>query len=738
LLGIRLAAAEAASSRIALLLSSPTTLKGYALPPGAKAHAESGTPPPQFETTTAIDVVPAQPVLFVSTKNPFVYDLLRRADGSMETPSNLPTQVPANDTEWLTVTWDGKTPKLKDMPLDPVRDRGRDVQQYLWIALETNLAPDAGFRGVRVTLTVQLDDDEVPDARADIRCDPTLATGDAPPPVDWLAYYDVAAADTLQIPGRVDDTTAQLTRSGVMRFTIPSTVGPIPASAWKDLRAAISPTPLEACKSMVSTMGDSLSQFTVGTLSAANYKTVVTDGLSALKTATQSGPPIAHPLDPGLRSPAKATTWLRIALPDPTADGASRIRMLSFNVADVDNATTVTNELLGRGNGRAGQRFSLAHQNVLAGTLDLAVQESITATDPLIEWTELDSLDAADPFARVFVLDREAGVIQTGDAVHGRIVPLVPNTGDVIALRYRYGGGVSGNLAAGKITKIDSAPGVSDVVNFVPADGGRDAETQDAAEIRARHQLSSQDRAVTAADFQWIASQTPDVRVARVEVVPLRRPLAGAIAVAPVGSTPTPTPAGLTAPRCAPPVPAGPIGLSPAVTPGAVTVIAVPQAPGPEPVPTRSFLRAVCKYLDDHRLITTEVHVVPPQYCRICDLRVSVAAKPGFARSDLQNALEQRFGTYYHVLTGGDDGTGFPFGGQIHIADLMAQVYRLDGVARVEELTAQFTRTKSNASPREGQLVLCPTQADQVERITLAPEETVSAYVDSFTLTTVA
>ena len=738
LLGIRLAAATPARSRLALVLGNPTTLNGYTLAAGTHAHAESGSPPPQYETTAPIDVVPAQPVLFATTKNPLIYDLLRLADGSVESPTNLPAQLPANDTEWLTVTWDGKTPKLKELPLDPVRERGRDAQRYLWIAIESNLSPSAGFRGVRVTLTVQLDDDEVPDPTADIHCDPTLATGEAPPPIDWLAYYDADVGDTLPIVGRVEDTTAQLTRSGTLRFTIPSTIGPIPASAWQDLRPAIGPSPLDACRSMVGAMDQSLSTFAVGTLSALNYRTVVGAGLSALNTATQFGPPIAHPLDPGLRNPAKATAWMRVALPASVAGAAPhRIRMISFNVAAIINATTVRNELLGQGNGRAGQTFALAHQNVLTGTLKLGVQESITPTDPLETWAEVDSLDAADPFARVFVLDGEAGIIQTGNALHGRIVPLVPNTGDVIALQYQYGGGESGNLPAGKITKLDSAPGVSDVVNFVPAEGGRDAETQDEAEIRARHQLSSQDRAVTAADFQWIAKQTPDVQVARVEVVPLRRPLAGAIAVAPIGSNPTPLPPALSAPRCGPAIPAGPIGLSPVEAPGAVSVIVVPRVAGPEPVPTRSFMRAVCRYLDGHRLITTEVHVVPPQYCRICNLRVAVAALPGYTRSDLQAALEQQFAQYYHVLTGGDPPNGFAFGGQIHIADLIAQVYRIKGVARVEELTADFTRTKSNATPRQGTLVLCPTAAGQTERIALEPEETVSVYVDTFTLTTV-
>ena len=54
------------------------------------------------------------------------------------------------------------------------------------------------------------------------------------------------------------------------------------------------------------------------------------------------------------------------------------------------------------------------------------------------------------------------------------------------------------------------------------------------------------------------------------------------------------------------------------------------------------------------------------------------------------------------MLTGGDDGTGYPFGAQVHIADLIAHVFRTEGVERVDSLTARFARTKSNAVPRTG------------------------------------
>ncbi len=168
-----------------------------------------------------------------------------------------------------------------------------------------------------------------------------------------------------------------------------------------------------------------------------------------------------------------------------------------------------------------------------------------------------------------------------------------------------------------------------------------------------------------------------------------------------------------------------------------MSVVVVPDEPGPEPVPTPSFLRAVCAHLNKHRLVTTEVYVVPPQYLRLCKFRVTVKGQPGYTRTMLQDLVEQRLGQYLHVLTGGDDGKGYPFGGQLHSADLVALLFRVEGIERVEDLTADFTRTKSNASPRQGRLVLCGTAPDDETKIQLAAEETVSVDLTTFTLSTV-
>src|SRR5262249_45483949 len=108
----------------------------------------------------------------------------------------------------------------------------------------------------------------------------------------------------------------------------------------------------------------------------------------------------------------------------------------------------------------------------------------------------------------------------------GRVPPLVVTAGGVVALRYRWGGGVAGETDTGTIlVSAAQFAGFAGVTNFVAARGGRDAETLDMAKLRARKELSTRSRAVTAGDFEWIALQTPKRRVRRAIVVPRHRPL---------------------------------------------------------------------------------------------------------------------------------------------------------------------------------------------------------------------
>jgi predicted phage baseplate assembly protein len=793
LLGIELQPALAAISRLGLFLSDPTTFVGFTLDARSRFMGKGSTPA-IFESDVDIDLVPAEPTALVTTKNPYLWDLLLLDDaGDRESPptnAHLPKQAPTADCEWLTVAWDGKKPAPKDLPLMPVvllpQSATGVAHPYLWVGIKSNDDLDAGFLGVTVTLTLQLDDDEMPDPSADVVCNPIVAPAEiSPPPIDWMAYYDSGVSTMRTVPGRIDDTTAKLTRSGTIRFTVPLTTGPIPSASFTNLRDAVVPTPANTCVDIAKVLRDSIPSGG-GPIDPATLQKLLTNAITSAQAAQgQAKPAVGHPLDPALRDDSKFGCWLRFG-PLDTSSASPKLRYLGFNVVPVTNVVTVTGELLGTADGRPGQIYQLGRGNIRAGTLQVGIQEDPDPAALLTTWTQVEDLDGAGPNDRVFALDAEAGTLTFGDGNRGRIPPLMAPGGRVVALVYRWGGGLSGEMDPGTITvSAAQISGLAAVTNFVAASGGRDAETLDMAKLRARKELSTRDRAVTASDFEWIALQTPKVRVRRAIVVPRRRPLPLAatawqrmecapqslggttISISGEACAPPGVATGLfanapgiarlnwaaarlsvtsAASDCGPPLPSL-AGLDDSFeAPGVVTVVVVPDAPHPPPaaqpslvelVPTPSFLRAVCAELDQHRLVTTEVHVVAPQYMRLCHVYCRVKARVGYTRLQLRDLVSAALATYLDVLRGGDNGLGAPFGGQVHIADLIALVLRSEGVERADELRSHFVRTKSNAPFREGNLVACPTAADDYDHVDLAPEETTSIDISSFALDTV-
>ncbi|MEZ4235275.1 MAG: hypothetical protein R3F59_03780 [Myxococcota bacterium] len=326
LLGIRLAPARAATSQVAFFLSKPMATLGFEVPSASVVTRRSDTTV-TYETDTALDVVPAEVVAWLSTKNPFLWDLLRLDEVGTTEPApsdaELPPKVPTPDCTWLTLGWDGKRPRAADLPLEPAPllppSSTGVAHPWLWVALQLNDRRDAGFLGVEVTLHVVLDDDEAPTATADVVCGPILAPGEvAPAPITWLSYVDRDTGRVRPVPGRIVDETDQLAHSGTIRFTVPFQLGA--PTSWADLRAATVPEPLDACHDLA------------GALAAVvpNGSAVDLTGFhAALATALSGSPPVlvppkpavGHPLDPKLRSRAPSRAGSASGRCPPTAPG---------------------------------------------------------------------------------------------------------------------------------------------------------------------------------------------------------------------------------------------------------------------------------------------------------------------------------------------------------------------------------------------------------------------------------
>ena len=238
---------------------------------------------------------------------------------------------------------------------------------------------------------------------------------------------------------------------------------------------------------------------------------------------------------PRIDDPEKAARlvgWLRLR-PAPGSGVASlRLAWVGVNAVAVDQRSTIEGRVLGVSTGAADQLFRLPATSVDAGTLQIQVEEPGRGYQP---WQRVDDLAAisADAVvareATVFELDAEAGSLRFGDGVRGR----VPERQMRIRLALgRFGGGRAGNLPPGSLSEVASArlvgtqrqlPAIK-VMQPLASEGGDDAETLARAERRIPSLLRHGERAVTADDYRRLAHEVPGTDVGRVELMPRFKP----------------------------------------------------------------------------------------------------------------------------------------------------------------------------------------------------------------------
>lgn len=356
--------------------------------------------------------------------------------------------------------------------------------------------------------------------------------------------------------------------------------------------------------------------------------------------------------------------WLRCRLVRSGYDRAPRLDSVLTNTVAATQALTVRDEVLGTSNGRPDQVFGLANTPVLERSSPLAVRsggETVeirslrlevneTGLDDGFEvWQQVDDFFASKDDDRHFVLDRTTGEVRFGDGRRGRI-PAATSAPGVVAREYRYGGGTRGNVGAGALSEILSfVEGVSGVSNRRAALGGSEEESLADAKLRAAAELKSQDRLVTAEDFESQARQTPGVLIRRAKALPLAHPR-----------------------------------FPDARIPGAVTVVVVPDGEGEAPAPSEETRKAVCQYLDRHRLLTTELFVVGPTYHRI-EVEAELVVSPEADLAEVKQDVDASLRRYFHPLSGGENGTGWEFGRDVFVSRVTQLLLSVAGVERIRD-----------------------------------------------------
>ncbi|HEV8319997.1 MAG TPA: putative baseplate assembly protein [Myxococcota bacterium] len=364
--------------------------------------------------------------------------------------------------------------------------------------------------------------------------------------------------------------------------------------------------------------------------------------------------------------------WVRARLEMGGYDQLPRLTDVLLNTVEAANHVTLRNETLGSSDGTPSLTLTFSNTPVLDGQHiwirereepsarerevivveegEEAVQKEEDALQEQgwwVRWHQVDSFYESSPTSRHYVKDPVSGRITFGDGRKGMIPPYGKN--NVRARMYKIGGGAKGNVNAGAVVNLrKSIAYIDHVGNAYPAAGGSDLESIEDAKARGPHVIKSRNRAVTAEDFEWLTLQASS-SIARV--------------------------------KC----------LASTQHEGEVTVLVLPKDDEKrldltkKLVPSLELLQRIKLYLDDRRLVTTIVHVVPPKYVEL-SVTVDVVRKPTGASDRLKKDIERALRTFLHPLRGGRNGKGWPWGRSLYKADLYHVVEDIEGVDYVDNV----------------------------------------------------
>jgi predicted phage baseplate assembly protein len=301
-----------------------------------------------------------------------------------------------------------------------------------------------------------------------------------------------------------------------------------------------------------------------------------------------------------------------------------------------------------------GQKLALppTQRPVLEKSVQLQLRERNNKWYP---WKPTTHLAFHSPDDRVFIVDREKHVLIFGDGLTGRqTVPQLNSTTEAekaapnMKLKFDIGGGEHGNIAAGRIwVQYDNEIGAPVSVTPLQADnpvssvGGKDPETIEDLRSRIATELKKPTRAVTRDDYINLVRNLKGVAFSRVYPA--------------IGYHPEQP--------CVPVL-------------GATTLFVVPEAPRntdnngrfngqlvANPTPDAGALQFLYDYLNEKRLLTSELFICDPRY-RAVNLRVEIATDHN-NHGELKSKIEDNLRRYLDPLIGGDDDKGWPFGGPL-------------------------------------------------------------------------
>jgi baseplate J-like protein len=311
----------------------------------------------------------------------------------------------------------------------------------------------------------------------------------------------------------------------------------------------------------------------------------------------------------------------------------------------------------------------------------------VTLREPGVEgvWEARRDLLNSGPQDKAFVVEVEAdgsAYLRFGDGQLG----VRPAADTTLLATYRIGNGAAGNIGANTLAHIVTAEAVKEngVTNFLPAQGGINAETIEEVRQRAPSAFRKQERAVTPADYQEIATRPEIAESCDIDVQ------RAAATMRWTGSWYT-------------------------------MFLTIDRFKGQDvDVPFETKLRSC---MERFRMAGEDLEVDGPQYVPL-EIVMGVCVKPGYFFSDVARELLDVFSN--RVLPDGRLGVfhpdNFSFGQPVFLSSLIATAQAVTGVESVNIKTFQRQGIDSDAALLAGNLTLGRLEIAQLDNDRNFPE----------------
>lgn len=353
--------------------------------------------------------------------------------------------------------------------------------------------------------------------------------------------------------------------------------------------------------------------------------------------------------------------WIRCRITSGQYEIPPRISSILLNTISASHGDTQYYVDVGQSNGLPDQIFEIKDKNNLDMTIPiLKLDVKVVLDDQEISWKRVDDFDGSGPDDLHYTANFPNGSIQFGNGVQGRIPPV----GGKIVINYT-------KLLNEVFVKPETTftlsyeKGQTNAINYLPSTKEIDNETIEESMARTRSEINTPFKAVSSNDFEYLSIHTPGLRVARTKAF-----------VSDVQDEEN-----------------------------TVSIIVVPFSFSTKPIPSIGFLDTVCRHLDKHRLITTKLKVIGPDYVGI-SVNVNVTIKQKNSPENVKERIKEKLDSFLSPISRNQEQNAWPFGRDVFKSEIYSVIEEVEGVDCIMELNLSGSGKSDTFENKDGNVTV--------------------------------